>query len=106
MKHSLKLAVLLATAMAIPAAMAQGPGASIYKTKCEMCHGPDGKAATPMAKMMKVPSFDASGVEKKSDAVLEKSIENGIGKMPAYKSQLSNKQVKDVVAYIRTLEKK
>lgn len=106
MKHSLKLAVLLATAMAMPAALAQGPGASVYKTKCEMCHGPDGKAATPMAKMMKVPSFDASGVEKKTDAALVKAIEDGVGKMPAYKSQLSSKQIKDVVTYIRTLEKK
>lgn len=106
MKHSLKLAVLLATAMAIPAAFAQGPGATVYKTKCEMCHGPDGKAATPMAKMMKVPSFDASGVKKKSDAALVKAIEDGVGKMPAYKSQLSAKQIKDVVAYIRILEKK
>lgn len=106
MKHSLKLAALLAVAMAVPAAMAQGPGASTYTSKCAMCHGQDGKAATPMAKMMKVPSFDASGIKKKSDSALESAIENGKGKMPAYKNKLSKKQIKNVVAYIRTLEKK
>lgn len=106
MKHTLKLAVLLATAMTIPAAFAQGPGASLYQAKCQMCHGPDGKATTPMAKMMKVPSFEASGVKKKTDAALTKAIEDGVGKMPGYKSQLSGKQIKDLVAYIRVLEKK
>ncbi len=106
MKHKLKLVVLLATVMAVPVAFAQGPGASTYKAKCQMCHGPDGKATTPMAKMMKVPSFDASGVKKKTDAALIKAIEEGVGKMPAYKSQLNSKQINDLVTYIRVLEKK
>lgn len=49
MKHSLKLAVLLVTALTVaPVAFAQSPGASAYKAKCAMCHRPDGKAATPM----------------------------------------------------------
>ena len=106
MKYSLTLAVLLATAMSVPAALAQGPGAALYKSKCEMCHGPDGKAATPMAKMMQVPSFEASGVKKKTDAALFDAIENGKGKMPAYKGKLNSKQIKDLVAYIRVLDKK
>lgn len=106
MKHSLKLAVLLAVAMAVPAAMAQGPGATIYKSKCEMCHGPNGQAATPMAKMMKVPPFDPANLKKETDAEVASIIANGKDKMPAYKGQLSSKQIKDLVAYIRTLEKK
>jgi mono/diheme cytochrome c family protein len=107
MKHSLKLAVLLATTMAVaPVALAQGPGASIYKAKCAMCHGPDGKAATPMAKMMGVPSFDIPSSKKETNAQLEAIVENGKAKMPAYKGQLNNKQIVEVVAYIRDLQKK
>lgn len=107
MKHSLKLAVLLATAMTVaPVAIAQGPGASIYQAKCQMCHGPDGKAATPMAKMMGVPSFSIESSKKKSNAALEAVVDNGKGKMPAYKGQLNTKQVQEVVAYIRQLQKK
>jgi mono/diheme cytochrome c family protein len=107
MKHSLKLAVLLATAMTVaPAALAQGPGATIYQAKCQMCHGPDGKAATPMAKMMGVPSFDIPSSKKATTAALEAAVENGKGKMPAYKGQLNSKQITQVVAYIRELQKK
>ena len=71
-----------------------------------MCHGADGKATTPVAKMMQVPSFDTAASRAKSNASLEAIIENGKGKMPSYKSQLSGAQIKDLVTYIRTLQKK
>lgn len=105
MNKSLKLAVLLAISMAVPAALAQGGGANVYKEKCEMCHGADGRAATPVAKMMNIPSFEEAAIKKAPDAKLESIVENGKGKMPAYKGQLSIAQIKQVVAYIRKLEK-
>lgn len=110
MKHTLRLTVLLATAMAMPAvltvpALAQGGTANVYKEKCEMCHGADGKATTPVAKMMHVPSFEESSTKKASDAKLEAVIENGKNRMPAFKGQLSKKQIKQLVAYIRKLDK-
>lgn len=105
MKHSLKLGVLLAITMVLPAALAQGPGASIYKGKCEMCHGAHGKADTSMGKMMHAPSLELSSIKNAPDAKLESIIKNGKNKMPAFKNKLSNKQIKQVVAYIRKLEK-
>ncbi len=39
------------------------------------------------------------------DARLIASTANGKGKMPAYKGKLTDAQIKDVVAYMRTLEK-
>lgn len=104
-KHSLKLAVLVATIMAVPGALAQGPGASIYKGKCEMCHGAHGKASTSTGKMMHAPSFKKSSIKNAPDSKLESIIKNGKNKMPAFKNKLSDKQIKQVVAYIRTLEK-
>ncbi len=97
-------AILLAAALAVPA-LAQS-GADTYKTKCAMCHGPDGTAATPMGKMMKIPSFKSSEVVKASDVSLVAVTKSGKGKMPAYNGKLTDSQIKDVVAYIRTLQKK
>jgi len=102
MKRTLKLSVVLAMAMAVPVALAQGPGASVYHAKCQGCHGPNGQANAPMSKMFNVKPFDIKGM---SDAELTKIIENGKGKMHGYKTKLSEKQIKDVLAYIHTLVK-
>jgi mono/diheme cytochrome c family protein len=109
MKQSFKLAsvILLAATFAVPA-LAQGPGATVYNTsapKCGMCHGVDGLAASPMAKNMKVLSFKAPAMVKASNAQFIDSTANGKGRMPAYKGKLTDAQIKDVVGYIRTLQK-
>ncbi len=95
--------ILLAAALALPV-FAQS-GADTYKTKCAMCHGPDGTAATPMGKMMKIPSFKSPEVVKASDASLVAVTKSGKGKMPAYNGKLTDAQVREVVSYIRTIEK-
>jgi mono/diheme cytochrome c family protein len=96
--------ILLAASIAGPA-FAQAPGADTYKAKCAMCHGADGLAATPMGKNMKILSFKAPEMVKASDAQFIASTKNGKGKMPAYNGKLTDAQIKDVVAYIRTLQK-
>ncbi|MGA2047956.1 MAG: cytochrome c [Terracidiphilus sp.] len=96
--------VLLATSMASPA-FSQAPGADTYKAKCAMCHGADGLAATPMAKSMKVVSFKDPTMTGASDAQFIASTTNGKGKMPAYTGKLTDAQIKDVIAFIRTLQK-
>jgi mono/diheme cytochrome c family protein len=70
-----------------------------------MCHGPDGLAATPMAKNLKILSFKDPSMVKASDAQFIASTKNGKGKMPAYAGKLTDAQIKDVIAYIRTLQK-
>jgi len=81
-------------------------GADTYKAKCAMCHGADGLGDTPAGKSTKVHPFNAPDVVKMSDADLIAIVANGKEKMPAYKGKLTDAQVKDVVAYIRTLQKK
>jgi mono/diheme cytochrome c family protein len=95
---------VLAASIASPA-FAQGTGPATYKAKCAMCHGADGLAATPMAKNLKVLSFKDPAMVKASDAQLIASTKNGKNKMPAYSGKLTDDQIKDVVAYIRTLQK-
>jgi mono/diheme cytochrome c family protein len=94
------LAVLMAGA-----AFAQSPGADTYKAKCAMCHGADGQAATTMGKNMKILSFKAPEMLKASEAQFFASTKNGKNKMPAYAGKLTDAQIKDVIAFIRSLQK-
>ena len=100
----LAAAMLLAASVAMPA-FAAGTGEADYKAKCASCHGADGLAATPMGKMFKIASFKDPAQVKLSDAELIASTTKGKGKMPAYAGKLTDAQIKDVVAHIRTLQK-
>jgi mono/diheme cytochrome c family protein len=87
------------------AAMAQG-APDTYKAKCVMCHAADGGGDTPAGKAMKVTSFLAPDAIKASDAELIAITKTGKGKMPAYTGKIPDDQIKDLVAYIRVLQKK
>jgi cytochrome c6 len=100
--------VLLGSAAAFVAApaFAQTSGADVYKAKCQMCHAADGSGDTPAGKAMKAMPLTSPEVVKKSDSELIAVTKDGKGKMPAYASKLSDSQIKEVIAYIRTLQKK
>ena len=80
-------------------------GGAIFKTKCAMCHGPDGSGQTAMGKSLKIRDLRSQDVQKQSDDELTKIVTDGKGKMLAYKGKLSTDEIKQVVAYIRTLKK-
>lgn len=105
MKTIVRIAVILVCAGAVASAWAE-PAASIYKTKCAACHGPAGDASTPAGKALKVPSFTSEAVVKDTDADMLAIAKNGKGKMPAWHDKLSDDQLKDLVTYIHTLQKK
>ena len=99
--------LVLAILIVVPSAFAGGgpDGAALYKTKCAMCHGPDGAGQTTMGKNLKLRDFRSADVQKQTDAELAKWIADGKGKMPAYKSKLSAEEINALVAFIRTLKK-
>jgi cytochrome c6 len=97
-------AMLLAASVAMPA-FAAGTGELDYKLKCASCHGADGLAVTSMGRLWKIASFKDTGQIKLTDAEMIASTTKGKGKMPAYADKLSDAQIKDVVAYIRKLQK-
>ncbi|HEX3473170.1 MAG TPA: cytochrome c [Silvibacterium sp.] len=84
---------------------AQNSAADIYKAKCQMCHAADGSGNTPAGKAMKVLPFNRPDVVKMSDDELITITKKGKGKMPAFHGKLTDDQIKDLVAYIRTLQK-
>lgn len=85
---------------------AQDTGADIYKAKCQMCHGVDGLGQTPAGKAMKAVPFTDPAIVHKSDAELIAATKNGQGKMPAYADKLTDPQIKAVISFVRTLQKK
>jgi cytochrome c6 len=91
--------------MGVPAE-AQDGGPALYKTKCATCHGAEGKGDTAVAKADKIRDLSSADVQQQSDADLTAVISTGKGKMPAYGKSLKPDQVKDLVAYIRSLAKK
>jgi mono/diheme cytochrome c family protein len=107
LKHRLTAVLTLAILVAAPAAFAGGgpDGASIYKSKCAMCHGPDGAGQTTMGKNLKLRDLRSAEVQKLTDAELTKMISDGKGKMPAYKGKLAAGDIDALVGFIRALKK-
>ncbi|HET6675313.1 MAG TPA: cytochrome c [Nitrospiraceae bacterium] len=84
-------------------------GKPIFQSKCVSCHGPEGKGDGPVGKVLKPPAGNFSSPEskKKSPDELQKIIEDGVPKtsMVAWKKQLNETEIQDVLAYVLTLRK-
>jgi mono/diheme cytochrome c family protein len=100
------LAVVTVAAALLSASAFAQTAAETYKSKCQMCHADDGSGNTPAGKALKTTPFSDEAVIKASDADLIAATKNGKGKMPAYSGKLTDPQIKELIAYIRTLQKK
>ncbi|MBI4465214.1 MAG: cytochrome c [Acidobacteria bacterium] len=81
-------------------------GKAVYDSKCKICHAAGGEGNAALAKTLKV-EFKALGskeVQAKSDDDLKKQITEGTGKMEPVKG-LTDKQVQDIIAFVRSLVK-
>ncbi len=82
-------------------------GRTVFQTNCASCHGESGKGDGPTGAYLSVPPADLTSedVRNDSDSELLSEISNGIPDkgMPAWKSLLSAQEIRDVLAYIRTL---
>jgi cytochrome c6 len=99
----LSLAILLACGvMAVCSASAAAQdAAATYKSKCAMCHGVDGKGGK-----MGTKDFASPEIKGMTDAQLTEIITKGKPpRMPAYGDKLKESDIKELVAYIRTLGK-
>jgi mono/diheme cytochrome c family protein len=112
MKIAVRLLVGLAFLMSAHVAMAQKGDAKAGKEPfgrtCAMCHGPDGNtpnaALAKMLKVEKIPQLGSSEIQAKTDDELKKVIMEGFGKMKPV-STLSEKDVRNVIAFVRTIKK-
>jgi len=93
----------LTVAMAGSAFADAAAGKTVYAANCEKCHGADGAGKAAIASMFKVTMKPlGAAVKGKTDADVAKDITQGVGKMKPVK--ISDAQVKDVIAYVRTLK--
>ena len=87
-------------------AVASRAGEALFKSKCAMCDGPDGKGEVPMGKKLGARNLGSQEVQSQSDAQLADIVSKGKNKMPAYEGKLSKEQIAQLVAYVRELGKK
>jgi len=110
MKRYLPFGVMLLFVMGASLAKAQGgdakAGKPVYDKQCATCHSADGTPKEAVAKMLKVeiPHLGSKDVQAKSDADIKTVITEGYQKMKPVKG-LADKDVANVIAYVRTLKK-
>lgn len=100
------LALAVLGMMMAPAALADDASATLYKSKCAMCHAADGSGSVPMGQKTGAHDFRSPEIQKMTDAQLIELTAKGKNKMPAYDKKLTADQIKGLVAYIRELMKK
>ena len=78
-------------------------GAAVYKQKCQMCHGADGKGFPAIKSPdMTDPKWQASVTDKEMTEVI-KNGKKGTP-MPAFADKLKDEEIQAVVKFIRTLD--
>src|SRR5947208_1594084 len=99
-----KIAIAILT-LALPFSLSGADGGATYKAKCASCHAADGSGQTPMGKSMKLRDLRSPEVQKQTDKELFAVTADGKGKMPAYKTKLTEAEINALVAHMRALAK-
>ena len=105
MKRRVKyIGALILLSLAVPALSETQMGEDLFKAKCALCHGADGKGQTPVGKGLHARDFSSADVQKQSDTDLAYIITQGKNKMPKF-GGLSSEQVTSLVKYVRGMKK-
>lgn len=97
MKRAGVATLVLCAATAAPAADV-ARGADLYGRLCASCHGPGGRPQLPGT-----PDLSRPTALLKPDLALLAAVRDGKGAMPAYQGQLRDREILDIVGYLRTL---
>jgi len=72
-------------------------GAGLYSKHCAKCHGGNGRAV-----VAGTPDILVHNLISKSAPQLLNTLKQGQGIMPSYSGMLTNEQMNDILAYLRT----
>lgn len=98
LKRNLLFFFLLTFVPELSLAADTNKGGDLYAKHCASCHGVSG-----ISVMIDAPNFAESEGLMSPDGTLLISIQNGKNAMPAYRGVLSDQDILDVIAYLRTL---
>jgi cytochrome c553 len=110
MKMKFKL-LLLAGVVATAGSLAAADAKENWEKHCTKCHGSDGKGDTKMGKKVGVKDYtDAKVQAAMKDEEMFKATKEGVKdgdktKMKAFKADLSDDEIKALVAYVRKFKK-
>jgi DMSO reductase family type II enzyme heme b subunit len=111
---AISIVIALVSPLASPVPQDTTAGHQVYSKWCAGCHGTGGKGDGEGARHMIPPPRDFTGAiyqirstpsgQLPTDADLLRSIDEGLGgtAMPGWKTRLSDRQRRDVLAYIKT----
>lgn len=113
MKKSITtLTLFVAPLVTVPAVALAATAADNWTEYCARCHGADGSANTKVGKKLKLKDYSSAKVQAEmTDEEIQKAIAEGVfdenkkEKMPAYKDKMSEKEIKDMIAHVRSLKK-
>jgi len=106
MKKTAPALALLILCASLPVVHAEESGGTLYKMNCAPCHGVSGDANTPAGKKFNATVFNTAEGLQKSDEELLMVTRTGKGQMPSWSDVLTDTELKSVIAYIRTFQKK
>lgn len=85
-------------------AVGQDVTQGLYKSKCQICHGPDATGSA-VGKKLGVKDFQSPEVQKQPESELLDIAKKGKGKMPSYDAKLTNNQLTELIKFMRGLAK-
>ena len=88
---------------ASPKAAHPAKGKTLFIKYCAGCHGVQGKGDGYKLLGPDPANLQAPATQKKSDSALLATIHEGKPNMPSWKGLLSERDIRNVLAYIRTL---
>lgn len=110
MKTTTKLAFTTLLLFLVTGVALAAPAAENWDNLCASCHGADGKAQTKTGKKLKLRDYTEAKVQAElKDDAMTKAIADGVKidgkeKMKAYKEEISDSEIQELVAYVRKLK--
>lgn len=98
MKRTVLAFAVLAAFASAGIARADDAAAEVFQKRCAVCHGKDGKGATPMGQKMGLKDLTQTTA---TEGEIAKVIAEGRGKMTPFKGKLTDAEIASVAKFVK-----